>query len=287
VSEDVNAGDFDDWIGVESQSVDVLTPRLLESWQATLDYPGLDLGDVALGVQWCLGPQVALNRDLSEDGHPVKGKFLPPIPLPRRMWAGSDVRFYDGFRPGEVVTHRSSIDSVERKTGRSGVLWFVAVRHSWSTSRGLAIEERQDIVYRGASKAGASGPGRPPAGPVEQGRHVLELSCTPMSLFRFSAVTFNSHRIHYDLPYATGEEAYPGLVIHGPLQASMLLNFARQIRDGGRPDRFRFRGVAPLILGRPFHLHAGSPGADEFDLWITDADGVRTMSATAGWRASA
>lgn len=272
---------FEKWLGVAQRAEDAVTPRLLESWRAVLDYEGLLLPEAPLGMHWGLATPIPTNSELSVDGHPHRGGFLPPIPLPRRMWAGGQIQILDEFREGDSVTRKSVVQSVEQKSGRSGELWFVAVSHAWSTSRGPAILERQDIVYREAS-----GPAKSPRSgdPAPRERLGLELTCSETGLFRFSALTFNTHRIHYDFPYATQQEGYPGLVVHGPLQAALLLNFARQVRDGVAPATFRFRGVAPLVLGAPFRLNVDT-NSSGLDMWITDDSGEKTMTAKAEWAA--
>lgn len=281
---------FEKWLGVAQRADDVVTPRLITMWRSSLDYDGLDTSPLPLGLHWGLATPLPANSELSEDGHPRRGDFLPPIPLPRRMWAGGQLQILDGFRGGDKVIRKSVVQSVEQKSGRSGDLWFVAVSHEWSTPRGQAILERQDIVYREASGESAPTQSRQEGLPPKQGLPTprrgpsLEVVCSELKLFRFSGLTFNAHRIHYDLPYATDEEGYPGLVVHGPLQATLLLNFARQICGGRSPSAFGFRGVSPLILGAPFRLNANET-ASGYDLWVSDAGGNKTMTAKAEWSA--
>ncbi|MEO3997971.1 MaoC family dehydratase N-terminal domain-containing protein [Mesorhizobium sp. CAU 1732] len=273
-------GDYNAWIGREDIAQDLVTPRLVQSWRATMDYEGLSICDLPLGMHWGLAPVITPNRELAADGHPHKGGFLPPIPLPRRMWAGGEVRFLGELREGEAVERRSHIAAIEHKSGRSGELWFVTVAHTWSNAGGIVIDERQDIVYRDAAVGPAPGPARTVS---ERGDHCLEIECSSASLFRFSALTFNSHRIHYDRTYAVEEEGYGGIVVHGPLQAVVLMNFARQVGGKGMPSVFSFRGVSPLLLGDPMTAHARHT-ASGLDLWMASADGVKTMTATAEWR---
>ena len=199
------------------------------------------------------------------------------------MWAGGELKLFDTFQLGDVIERHSVIKSIDQKTGRSGELWFVAVQHQWSTQRGVAITERQDIVYRGETGKSSASNSQTGIGSAENRvQNSLEIACSATTLFRFSALTFNSHRIHYDFPYATDVEGYSGLVIHGPLQAALLLNYARQMRKGVQPNLFRFRGVSPLILGQPFFLNA-EENDDGLSLWVCDADGQVTMKAQAGW----
>jgi 3-methylfumaryl-CoA hydratase len=264
------------WIGKAETRSDTVTPRLAESLAAVLDRPAPASGEAAvapLGVHWCLAPATAQTRDLGEDGHPARGGFLPPVPLPRRMWAGSQTTFKDQLRVGDEVRRTSRVADVVLKEGRRGPLCFVTVDHVFETGRGVAIEERQDIVYHDLAPAIDKRPGEAAASGTRSVDAVL--------LFRYSALTFNGHRIHYDRAYAIEREGYPGLVVHGPLQATLLMQRAAEERGGTPPRRFSFRGLQPLIEGEPFSLscEAGPEGAD---LWV-EAEGRRTMQARAEW----
>ena len=157
--------------------------------------------------------------ELGPDGHPARGGFLPPVPLPRRMWAGGELEFFDTLRVGDEVTRTSRIAEVTMKTGSTGVLCFVSVDHLVTTPRGTAIRERQDIVYRDVSTAAAA-PAKP-AAPPPTAQHRESHMADPVLLFRYSALTFNGHRIHYDRDYVTKVEGYPGLIFHGPMQAAL------------------------------------------------------------------
>jgi 3-methylfumaryl-CoA hydratase len=281
---DQQKGRYDKWIGSKISARDSATPRLVDSWLGALDFDGLEVSQDLLGLHWALGVSTPKNNELAEDGHPTKGGFLPPIELPRRMWGSSDVTFLGRLAVGDCVTHTSHVESVTQKQGRSGALCFVKVGHLWSNSEGPLVKETQNIVYRGTQPVAApagTDKGGGQASPV--GRHTLKITCTSIHLFRFSALTYNSHRIHYDLPYAVGVEGYAGLVVHGPLQASLLLNFSRQVH-GSAPSTFSFRSVSPLIAGAPFTLHADDD-LGGLRLWITDANQATTMTAKAGWAA--
>jgi len=247
------------WIGRSTEEVDLITPRLLAEYRMTFDpfladVPGLE---VPLGFHWCLSPLLAPMRELGPDGHPEKGGFLPPVPLPRRMWAGGAIDYHGDLRPGDQVRRRSIIASIDLKQGRSGPLCFVGVRHDYLTARGLAISELQNIVYREAPSAekndAAPAVAADVAGTIDALESCWTVNPTPTMLFRYSAVTFNGHRIHYDYPYVTHEEGSPGLVIHGPLQATLMLNLAAASRRSV-PRRFTYRGLTPLIAGRAFHV---------------------------------
>ncbi|MCU4160071.1 MaoC family dehydratase N-terminal domain-containing protein [Acidiphilium sp. AL] len=269
------------WIGRRETVRDMLTPRLVRELQATLDQDAAvpeDGAKAPLAIHWCLAPPAAPGSALGPDGHPARGGFLPPVPLPRRMWAGGALRFHDRLRVDDAVERRSRIADVSVKRGRSGTLCFVAVDHEIATARGIAIAERQDIVYR-ALEDGSAKPPAPAALPRAEFRR--EMRADPVLLFRYSALTFNGHRIHYDRSYVTEVENYPGLIVHGPLQATLLIEFAAAT-EGRAPAGFTFRGVSPLFDFTPFALCARR-NETGLALWIETADGIRTMEAQATW----
>jgi len=264
--------EFSAWVGREEAGEDLLTPRLLAEFEATLA-PHLFAADAAAPqlVHWALGPRIAPLSELGPDGHPAKGGFLPPVPLPRRMWASGEVEFFDDLRTGDAVNRRSRIAGVQHKTGRTGELWFVEVDHEFATVRGVAVKERQTLVYRAAGTAAA-----PPPPPQPQGAEGA-LTFPPVMLMRYSAITFNGHRIHYDHPYAREVEGYAGLVVHGPLQATLLAHAAA--RAGGRALRLlRYRGVSPLISGEAAEMRLERAG-EGWQCRMCKADGTVTMEA--------
>lgn len=267
------------WIGSERESFDTVTPRLANSLAAVLDEScDLGAGDPApVGIHWCLSPEIAPMSGLGADGHPARGGFLPPVPLPRRMWAGGELRFTGEFRVGDEVHRVSRVEDVAVKTGRTGALCFVRVHHDYYTSRGAALGERHDIVYRAIE---APGGGEPPKEELPAPDVQLHVQGTPTLLSRYSAVTFNGHRIHYDRDYCIREEFYPGLIVHGPLQATYLLRMARQLNGDRFPGRFTFRGTSPLFDGAVFTAN-GLRGEDGIRLWVRNAAGVTTMQASA------
>jgi 3-methylfumaryl-CoA hydratase len=217
--------------------------------------------------------------ELGPDGHPTRGGFLPPVPLPRRMWAGGELEFFDTLRVGDETTRTSRIADVTMKTGSSGVLCFVSVDHLVTTPRGTALRERQDIVYRDMSTTQAAArPAAPP--PVAQHRetHMAD----PVLLFRYSALTFNGHRIHYDRDYVTKVEGYPGLIFHGPMQAAFLVQLAAKLHGGTAPKKFSYRGLQPLFEGSEFSVNANDTGAG-MELWTANSEGQPTMKGTATW----
>ncbi len=268
------------WIGREEVAQELLTDELVRRFRATLGLA--DEGGVPRLIHLCLAPPVAEAAKLGPDGHPARGGFLPPVPLPNRMWAGGAFVFHADPRVGDRVTRRSRIADVTAKQGRSGPLCFVTVAHRIETPEGLIAQERHDIVYRGPAAAPATGGGADPApDPAPAGRDVASVDASPVMLFRYSAITFNGHRIHYDRDYATGVEGYPGLVVHGPLQATLLYHFAARLR-GAPPARFEFRSLSPLFDTVPVQLHA-DPAGQELALWTAAPGGPVAMRATAAW----
>ncbi len=284
MSTDIDLAHLQQWIGRTQVAEDVVAPSLVDRFNATI---GLDAcraraGDVAPRlIHFCLCVDAVPTAALGADGHPARGDFLPPVPLPRRMWASSALQFEGDLRVGDAVRRHSRVASVEVKQGKGGALCFVKVEHRITANDQPVVTETQTIVYRDAA-AGASAPA-PAPDPAPQGVDVTRVDIAPPLLLRYSALTFNAHRIHYDLPYATGEEGYPGLVVHGPLQATLLFHFAARCHDGRAPDRFSFRGVAPAFGGAPLDLHAGHMEAGKLDLWSAAPQGPIAMQAEAEW----
>jgi 3-methylfumaryl-CoA hydratase len=264
-----------DWIGRSRSDSDQITPRMIAGYRATLDQ-ALAPGAVPLGLHWGLMPDLAAPADLGRDGHPRLGLFLPDLGLPRRMWAGGELTFVTPFQPGDLVTRHSTITDIAHKSGSSGRLAFVTVAHVWAAGDQTRITERQDIVYREEPTGPAPAPA---AAPDWQGAARRDVAPDTVLLMRYSALTFNAHRIHYDLPYATGVEAYDGLVVHGPLQAIWLMNWATML--GGPLVRFAYRGLAPLTLGHAVGMEARARGDGAWDMRMRRADDVATMQATA------
>ncbi len=222
------------------------------------------------------------QSEIGEDGHAKRGGFLPPVPLPRRMWAGGRLAWEPGnpLQVGDKAERTSRIVSVTHKAGRTGELVFVLVRHEVRNERGLALTEEHDIVYRAAAQPGEAGP--PPTPAPKDAAFSRDIVPDDVLLFRYSALTFNGHRIHYDRRYVTQVEGYQGLIVHGPLIATLLVDLLRRNVPGAQLARFEFRAVRPTFDIAPFRVH-GKPGADgkTFDLWGEDADGWLTMQATA------
>jgi 3-methylfumaryl-CoA hydratase len=271
------------WIGRSQEASDIVTAQLVKGLRATLfqDIGEPSPGDAApFTVHWCLAQPVFPMSMLGADGHPTRGGFLPPVPLPRRMWAGGELAFVDPLRVGDEARRTSRISDVAVKTGSTGTLCFVSVEHVVTTPRGIAIRERQDIVYRDIGGAAAAAPKAPPAPPVAKHRetHVSD----PVLLFRYSALTFNGHRIHYDRDYVTKVEGYPGLIFHGPLQAALIVELAAKLHGGVAPKKLVYRGLQPLFEGSEFSVNAND-NAGSMEVWTANAEGQPTMKGTATW----
>lgn len=263
------------WLGRTETKEDVLTHGLIDKFRATFG-PHLcgGAGDVPLGIHWCIALDTVPAAALSDDGHAARGGFLPPVPLPARMWAGGDVTHLTPLKIGEAVTRRSVIGDITAKQGRSGTLVFVTVEHEYSSGGRLCIREKQSIVYREIS---APRPVKNAPDASDPTTLRSSLAPDPVLLFRYSALTFNAHRIHYDHVYATETEAYSGLVVHGPLQATLLLNLAAEALKPS-PHRFSFRGLAPLTLPCELQLHR--EGAETSGtVWCQDQNGFRSFTA--------
>lgn len=263
------------WLGRTETSEDVLTQGLIDKFRATFG-PHLwgGAGDVPLGIHWCIALDTVPAAALSEDGHAARGGILPPVPLPARMWAGGDVTHIAPLTIGETFTRRSSIGDITAKQGRSGALVFVTIEHEYFSGNRLCIREQQSIVFR---KITAPRPVKSAPGAGDPATLRSSLTPDPVLLFRYSALTFNAHRIHYDHVYATEAEAYSGLVVHGPLQATLLLNLAADALKTS-PHRFSFRGLAPLTLPCELQLH--NEGTETSGtVWCQDQNGLRSFSA--------
>lgn len=231
------------------------------------------------GLHWCLAPDIVDSSSLGSDGHPHRGSFLPPIPLPRRMWASGEVRFLSSMFIGDTIIRRSIVKDIAEKDGRSGRLSFVTVGHEFRRGSDVLVSEDQVIVYREPASATAIADNKDPE---QQPQHQWIVPVDSVMLFRYSALTFNSHRIHYDLRYAIEEEGYTDIVIHGPLQATLLLNLAASVR-GRSPVRFAFRAARPAIGTQRLRMTLTSISENESSLSVTDSHGKTTMHATAWW----
>ena len=270
------------WIGRTEQRADTIHGEVLDALAATLDRddPPARAGDDAPPLaHWLFFTPLARQSQLGPDGHPLRGGFLPPIPLPRRMWAGGRLQFHQPLRVDDAVTRSSRIASVDAKSGRSGTLAFVTVRHEITGPRGPAITEEHDIVYRDPPQPGAVAPA-PTAAPADE-TFTRRIAPDPVLLFRYSALTFNGHRIHYDHRYVTEVEGYPGLVVHGPLIATLLIDLLRRERPGALVRRFAFTAKSPLFDTHPFDVCGRFDGERGVALWARSHQGALAMQASA------
>ena len=282
------AADLQAWIGRSQTLHDTIHPTPVLALAATLDHPAAAcVPGSALPLLWHWLYFLPLHRqsDIGPDGHAKRGGFMPPVPLPRRMWAGSQFDFRSPLRVGDQVARTSTIDDVTLKDGRTGPLVFVKVRHEWrcNGAAGPALVEFHDIVYRAAQRPDDVAP--PPVRAADGAAWQQAIAADEVLLFRYSALTFNGHRIHYDRKYATEVEGYPGLVVHGPLIATLLLDLLRRQLPGADVASFGFKAVRPSFDGHPVKVN-GAPGADgkTVKLWAQDHDGWLTMHATATLR---
>jgi 3-methylfumaryl-CoA hydratase len=227
---------------------------------------------------WLYFLPVSPLREAGPDGHPQRGGFLPPVPLPRRMFAGGRFEYRHPLRVGEAISRTSRIVDVTGKEGRSGALVFVTVRHEIANGSGIAMTEEHDIVYREPPRADAPAPKPQPAPTGET--FSRDIVPDPVLLFRYSALTFNSHRIHYDRPYVTEIEGYPGLIVHGPLIATLLVDLVRRSLPEATITRFSFRAVRPLFDTHRFSVCARGEG-NALALWARDHEDWLAMEAQA------
>lgn len=278
-----NPESFDAWVGRSDVSADRITEAPLRLLQATLDYENASALPAQLPPLWHWLYFLPCERQLNIglDGHPRRGGFLPPITLPRRMWAGGRLQFLRPLAVGAAIERRSTIQSIKTKSGRSGQLIFVTVLHEISAAQGVAIREEQDIVYRDAPPPAVEGaPAPQPAAAPAGEQYSRTITPDPVLLMRYSALTFNGHRIHYDRPYAMQEEGYPGLVVHGPLIATLLMDELRRMHPGKTIGTFEFKAVSPLFDTAPFTVNGKLEG-NAAHLWARGPQGQLAMQASA------
>ncbi len=277
----VNLDYLREWIGREETRVDQTTATPIAAMSATLDRddpepkPGTEIPPL---WHWLYFLPISPLSEAGPDGHPRRGGFLPPVPLPRRMFAGGRFEFHRPLKIGDEITRTSRITDVSGKEGRSGTLLFVTVRHEIADAAGVAITEEHDIVYRENPRADAPAP-KPQAARTDES-FSREIAPDPVLLFRYSALTFNSHRIHYDRSYVTEVEGYPGLIVHGPLIATLLVDLLRRKLPDAKVARFSFRAVRPLFDIHRFTV-CGRAEGKRVVLWARDHEGWLTMEATA------
>jgi len=277
----VSGADFRDWIGRRQERRETIALAPAERLLATLDdrETRLGAGDALPPLwHWLYFLPAAPRGDIGPDGHGHRGGFLPPIELPRRMFAGVEAEFHAPLPIGSEARIESEIADIQQKSGRSGALLFVTVRNRFYAGTTLAIDEKRSLVFREAGGRTPAPEAKPlPAPP--SGAWAREVHADPVLLFRYSALTFNGHRIHYDRPYTVNEEGYPGLIVHGPLLATLLVELVR--RNSRRPvKRFAFRAAAPIFDTAPFRVQ-GEPEGDRVALKAIRCDGETAMQAEA------
>lgn len=268
------------WIGRTETRYDVLSAAPVAALSASLDYqqPRALRGEsLPVCWHWLYFQDTVATSGLAVDGHPLRGGFLPPVPLPRRMWAGSRLRFAAPLTLGDQARRVSTIATVRHKEGRSGALVFVTVRHQLFQGDNLAIEEEQDLVFREPAAANVVPLPRPAPAVAQWSR---EIRPNAVLLFRYSALTFNSHRIHYDRDYAVNEEGYSSLVVQGPLSATLLLDLLYREMPFAEVVAFEFRAIRPLLEGTALQLQ-GCQDGQQVNLWVLDAAGALAMEAQA------
>ncbi|MFT4518445.1 MAG: 3-methylfumaryl-CoA hydratase [Halioglobus sp.] len=283
MSEEIAIDHLRSWIGRQEQEIDTITPELLKRFRATLNAytaAGAESStSIPLGIHWCLALPALSSEELGPDGHPAKGGFLPPAPLPRRMWASSRIQFRKPPTIGVPIERISTIaDVVLKKSATAGALVFVQIDHTYTENTGNAketlIEESQTIVYRQAVPFKHSD--------AQETRTVVRtLTLVPDStlLSRYSGLTFNGHRIHYDHKYATSVEGYPALVVHGPLMATILMNLAQANRGDSPLHEFEFRGVAPAFVDEALQFDVNDDAAESLEVRNSDNTVIMTASA--------
>jgi 3-methylfumaryl-CoA hydratase len=284
---------FDAWIGREESSADMLDESLAKRWLSAFDLEAEKSKPLPQGIHFALCTPQAATSALGEDGHPARvdspDSFLPPVPLPRRMWASSKIAFHAPIAAGATIKRISRVASIKEKSGASGTLVFVEVAHATHADDTLALEETQTLVYRAAAPADSplappslgDGAFDPSEWPSEWDAHRVITPDTRL-LFRYSALTYNTHRIHYDAPYARDVERYRGLVVHGPLTASLLLQLAASEYGDNALKSFAFRGVSPAIADEPLHLvmRKSEDGSLELGAFADDGRQVTKANAT-------
>lgn len=275
----MNIQELQKWIGRTDEREDVVTAAPLELFAGTLDFPSdASLTEVRPLWHWLYFLPSARLSEVGPDGHPKRGGFLPPVPLPRRMWAASRMQFNHPLKPGDRIRRQSVIADVACKEGKSGPLVFVEIKHTIANPQGVAIVEDQTVVYRDVTPASSvPAPGKPVPYQAQFSRKVLP---DPVLLFRYSALTFNSHRIHYDHPYVVNEEGYPDLVVHGPLCATLLVEEVQRQYPGCRIASFEFKALSPLFANAEFGI-GGCREGNTVHVWTETPDGFVGMLAKA------
>ena len=278
----INVDELKSWIGNDEIAFDEVSQSLEARFRATLDEdPGNpQKGEIASsGLHWALAPAVVKSSLLGKDSHPKKGEFLPPVPLPRRMWAGCRTHFFKPLKIGDLVKKRSSVIDINLKDGKSGLLCFVTANYEFFVDDQLIIKEDHDLVYRDYNKDDKTIFVKNDL-PFVKSDYEEKIFAHPTMLFRYSAITFNGHRIHYDYPYSTEEEGYKDLVFHGPLQATLMLRAAEKHKKA-KVKFFSHRGVAPVYANDDLIINIKNKPNDSLNCFTSTKDAGMTMKAEA------
>ena len=278
----INVNELKSWIGNDEIAFDEVSQSLEARFRATLDEdPGNpQKGEIASsGLHWALAPAVVKSSLLGKDSHPKKGEFLPPVPLPRRMWAGCRTHFLKPLKIGDLVKKRSSVVDINLKDGKSGLLCFVTANYEFFVDDQLMIKEDHDLVYRDYNKEDKTIFVKNDL-PFVKSDYEEKIFAHPTMLFRYSAITFNGHRIHYDHPYSTEEEGYKDLVFHGPLQATLMLRAAEKYKKA-KVKSFSHRGVAPVYANDDLIINIENKPNDSLNCFTSTKDAGMTMKAEA------
>ena len=278
----INVNELKSWIGNDEIAFDEVSQSLEARFRATLDEdPGNpQKGEIASsGLHWALAPAVVKSSLLGKDSHPKKGEFLPPVALPRRMWAGCRTHFLKPLKIGDLVKKRSSVVDINLKDGKSGLLCFVTANYEFFVDDQLMIKEDHDLVYRDYNKEDKTIFVKNDL-PFVKSDYEEKIFAHPTMLFRYSAITFNGHRIHYDYPYSTEEEGYKDLVFHGPLQATLMLRAAEKYKKA-KVKSFSHRGVAPVYANDDLIINIENKPNDSLNCFTSTKDAGMTMKAEA------
>ena len=278
----INVNELKSWIGNDEIAFDEVSQSLEARFRATLDEdPGNpQKGEIASsGLHWALAPAVVKSSLLGKDSHPKKGEFLPPVPLPRRMWAGCRTHFLKPLKIGDLVKKRSSVVDINLKDGKSGLLCFVTANYEFFVDDQLMIKEDHDLVYRDYNKEDKTIFVKNDL-PFVKSDYEEKIFAHPTMLFRYSAITFNGHRIHYDYPYSTEEEGYKDLVFHGPLQATLMLRAEEKYKKA-KVKSFSHRGVAPVYANDDLIINIENKPNDSLNCFTSTKDAGMTMKAEA------
>ena len=279
---DIDIDDLKTWIGNSEETVDEVSQSLEKRFKATLDLdPGNPVnGELASsGIHWALAPAIVKSSLLGKDSHPIKGNFLPPVPLPRRMWAGCKTEFFSPLYIGDTVTKKSTIVDINLKNGKSGLLCFVKAKYEFFVKDNLIIKEFHDIVYRDLQTTLKSNITKIDL-PKFVSSYEENFFAHPTTLFRYSAITFNGHRIHYDYPYSIKEEGYKNLVFHGPLQATILLRASESFKKI-RAKTFIHKGIAPVFANDDLLINIEDTNNGIINCYTSTIDAGLTMKAEA------